>query len=268
MSLLYNRSTDLLLEREQLDMLPTPKPSGRFHKIYPFSEYVEDIHDSLRRHGISVSDEQYVLSHGAQRMFGLMTIETQEKDWKLALGVRGSHDKSVARGIALGTNVMVCSNLCFSGELFMDKAKQTLFNGDKIKSIIDVAISVIPNALQEQKYQFFLYKGTELPEEEINTIIAEAFRQGYITGTQMGRVIREYDNPTYPEHNTAGNLWKLFNAFTQAIKPTGNGVDMNTVVRRTTGVTKVINAAISVSAEVVEETEEHSKLEPIGGVII
>lgn len=246
MSLLYSSSKDMRIDRDQLDYLPEPEKMGRFHRPYPFAEYVDDIHTSLATHNVIVKSEEYAIQKDAQRMFGLMTIESSADDWELTLGVRGSHDQSVPRGIALGSNVLVCSNLCFSGELFTGKAKQTLNNGGRILALIDEAVESIAPAEAKQSEFFQDMKDRHyLRDELVDHLMIQAFKRGALSGSQLGKAIKEYDNPTFTEHREQGDMWKLFNAFTQAIKPTGDGVDMNGIVRKTATISKLMNEVLS-----------------------
>lgn len=246
MSLLYSNQTDMKIERDQLDYLPEPEKMGRFHRPYPFAEYIDDIHAALRVNNIVVSDEEYVIQKDAQRLFGMMVIESEARDFQLTLGVRGSHDQSIPRGIALGSNVLVCSNLCFSGELFTGKAKQTVHNGDRILDMIDAAVRTIPVAAYKQQQQFDAMKAADFMHPgDADSIMIEAFKRGALSGAQLGVAIKEYDKPSYAEHGHAGDMWRLFNAFTQAIKPRGQGVDMNGIVRKTQIISNIMNSHLS-----------------------
>lgn len=245
MSLLYSNKTDVKVDRGQLGWLPEPQSMGRFHKPYAFAEYIDDIHNALTTHNVQVNDEEYVIQKDQQRLFGMMVIESPAEDWQLTLGIRGSHDQSIPRGIALGTNVMVCSNLCFSGELFTGKAKQTVHNAGRILSLIDEAVESIAPAYDKQEEQFSTMKDFELIKPElVDSLMIQAFKRGALSGAQLGTAIREYEKPSYAEHDHYSNTWKLFNAFTQAIKPKGDGVDMNGIVRKTTIISNLMNEVI------------------------
>ena len=173
-------------------------------------------------------------------MFGMMVIGNGA-DYQLTLGIRGSHDQSVPRGMALGTNVLVCSNLCFSGELFTGKVKQTTHASDRIYNMIDEGVGAIPDAIRTQNEIFDEYKQRKLSKSHADQLILNAFRRHALTGSQLAVAIKEYDNPSYPEHRENGELWKLFNAFTQALKPSGEHANMNTVMQRTQIITKMLN---------------------------
>ena len=49
-------------------------------------------------------------------MFGVMRINrTSSPDWARCIGIRNSHDQSLAVGLTAGISVCVCSNLAFGG---------------------------------------------------------------------------------------------------------------------------------------------------------
>lgn len=241
MSLMYNNNTDRKIHKDDLYDLPEPVSLGRFHKPYPFAEFVDDIHSALRMNEVVVTHEEYVIQKDEQRLFGMMAIGQPDDGWQLTLGIRGSHDQSVPRGIAIGTNVLVCSNLCFDGELFTGKAKQTVHNSDRIMQMIHDGIATIPEARREQEEIFHAYKTTDLFKKDADALLLEAFRRGALSGSQLGTAVKEYDKPSYAEHGQDGELWRLFNAMTQAVKPNGQTANMNTVVRRTQAISRMLN---------------------------
>nr|MBS0019438.1 hypothetical protein [Gammaproteobacteria bacterium] len=49
------------------------------------------------------------------------------------VGLRGSYDQTLPRGLAVGSRVFVCDNLAFSGEVTI-KTKQTTFIGQRLPS--------------------------------------------------------------------------------------------------------------------------------------
>lgn len=78
---------------------------------------VKALTTAVESHGIGVMSKSYSLSNNAARMFGTWNLDAGNEERGFALGVRNATDKSLAIGIAAGTNVFVCSNLMFSGDL-------------------------------------------------------------------------------------------------------------------------------------------------------
>jgi hypothetical protein len=197
MSLLYSTHEDRPVSRSQLAMIPTPPPRGPRHRPYPFGSYVEDVHEALDRVGITVAEEEYAVTKDHQRMFGMMEIEASNPlegelitadEWRLELGLRGSHDQRTGRGLVLGDKVMVCSNLQ-----------------------LDFA----------------------LRNRAGDAALVEIFRRDGLSSAQLGRAINEWHEPSFDEHGELGwTLWRLKNAVTQSLKPTGRHVNMDLVANR------------------------------------
>lgn len=251
--LMYNPAQDVITNRAQLAQLETPAARGRFHQPYPFDSYVDEVEFALNQNGIEVVSEEYAVTKDDNRMFGMMEIAPKEgqlitaDDWKLNLALRGSHDERIPRGIALGTSVMICSNLCFSGNLGTFKTKQTLNIAQRLPAMINEAVSRIPELAESQERKFEAYKNYNLRSRIGDAALVEMHRQGGLTSAQLGKAIAEWDKPTYDEHGELGDtVWKLFNASTEALKPTGDRVNMNTILERSIIVSNFMDRLVGV----------------------
>ena len=249
MSNLMYSSADSLVTRAQLAMIPTPPARGRFHNPMPFGEFVDQVDFALGSNGLEIVKEEYALGNDNDRFFGMMEIAPKEgelisaKDWTLNIGLRGSHDERIPRGIALGSRVMVCSNLCFNGDLGSFKTKQTTNIRQRLPMLINDAISRIPELAVAQEAKFDAYKNKVIKHWAGDAALVELMRRGGLTSAQLARAVAEWDNPSYEEHTQYGNntVWNLFNAATEALKPTGSQVNMNTVQERSQIVESYIN---------------------------
>ena len=53
-----------------------------------------------------------LMMRDGQRLFGVMRInKTSSPEWSRCIGIRNSHDRTIAVGLAAGLNVQVCANL-------------------------------------------------------------------------------------------------------------------------------------------------------------
>lgn len=253
-NLMYNPSTDIITDRSALDLLETPEARGRFHQPYPFSTFVDQVEHGLENNGLQIVTEEYAITKDNNRMFGMMEIAPLEgelikaDDWRLTLGLRGSHDERIPRGIALGSQVMVCSNLCFSGDLGTFKTKQTLNIATRLPALIDSAMARIPQLAEMQERKFDAYKNKVIKHWAGDAALVELVRRGGLTSAQLGKALQEWDNPSHEEHAQYGKntVWNLFNACTEALKPTGTVVNMNTVQDRSQRVESYINGIVGI----------------------
>jgi hypothetical protein len=247
---MYSTDVDEVITRDQLVMIPTPEGRGRFHQPYPFGEYVDDVALALDHSGIEILGEEYAVTKDHQRMFGVMEIGAKPlegelitaDEWKLLVGLRGSHDQKVQRGLVLGSSVMVCSNLCFGGNIGKLNTKQTTNIGMRLPGLIRDAVSRIPALAQRQERVYDAYHNTELRARGGDAALVEIYRRNGLSSAQLGRAINEWHEPTHEEHASTGwSAWRLMNSVTESLKPTGNNVNMETVAHRTQVTTKFLD---------------------------
>lgn len=236
MSFIFNPAKESLMTREQLISLPTPAPIGKFHSPLNYGEFVDMIDDKLEGHEIQVVNEQFAVKHDHSQFFGLLEVVTPQhtdRDWSLKIGIRGSHDGSISRGITFGSNVLVCSNLCFHGELGLFKTRQTLNIRDRLPALIDAAIAQIPVAEESNLVRFDKYRTTKISESEGSNMLIYMHRKGLLNASQLSTAAMEWIEPRHEEHNEDGaTIWRLFNATTEAIKPNNDRGSMNTIQSR------------------------------------
>ncbi len=249
-NLMYSSKTDTLVTRAEMADLPLPQSLGRFHQPYSFSEYVEQVHESLDIEGLVATEQEYAIQKDGQRMFGLMTIGPKAlegelitaADWNLTLGIRGSHDQRIPRGITLGSQVIVCSNLCFGGNIGTFNTKQTTNIRTRIPSLIRGAVAQIPQLAGEMEQKFDDYRNFEMQPRWGDAALVEMHRRGGLAAPQLARAIGEWDRPSHEEHAEQGySAWRLLNACTEALKPTGGQGNMNLVQERSQKVTSFID---------------------------
>lgn len=207
--------------RANLAALPLPEARGRYHKPAPYIDFVESVGAALQHVGLEITAEQFGLTKGADRFFGLMEvapmIET-ERDFALMVGLRGSHDQSLPRGLAVGSRVFVCDNLAFTGSVTLH-TKQTTHMADRLPGMVLEAVETIPGLFEVQDRRYAKYKQTELKPRWGDAALIELVRREVLTPSQLGTAIQEWDEPSHEEHLENGKtLWTLHNAVTEAIK--------------------------------------------------
>jgi hypothetical protein len=237
MTALMYSAQDTLITAAELAAVPTPAPLGAFHQPVGFGDYLELIKHRLVRAGIAVSQEEYVLDATGQTFFGCMGLDLEgfrNEEMTITLGVRGSHNQKVPRGITIGNRVIVCSNLCFSGDIGTMSTKQTTNVWNRLPGLVDGAVARIPQLAQREEDRMDAYKMYALKPRVGDAALVEMTRQGALTSGQLGRAIQEWDRPSFEEHTDSGfSAWRLLNAVTEVQKPTGANVNMDTVRERT-----------------------------------
>lgn len=253
--LIYPSSTNTPYTRTQLAGIHTPPPLGAFHAPFSFEEYVETIYHGLDLAGIEVEAEEFVTSHDNQRLFGALELKIPSiegeyipaggRDHRIVLGLRGSHDQSITRGLALGSQVLVCSNLCFSGNLGSIATKQTTNIGARLPGLIRSAIDLIPEEAQRNVQRFDRYRNTDIAPRQGDAALIEIHRRGGLSAPQLGKAVKEWDRPSHDEHGEQGfTAWRLLNACTEAVKPTGAQSNPQLIEQRTGHISSFLDECV------------------------
>lgn len=252
-NLLYSQAN---ISHNELSLLPTPAALGAFHHPYGFGNYVDDIKEALDINGLVVNDEEFEVTHDNQRLFGVLEVAAKSGDlitadeWKLLVGLRGSHDQSIQRGLSIGSQVLVCSNLCFNGNIGTVNTKQTTNIESRLPGLVRQAVSLVPELAYNQETQFNAYKALELSPRHGDAALVELYRRGAFTPAQLGRAVAEWDQPSHEDHKEAdaGNRtwsgWRLFNASTEALKPTGQVVSNELIRQRSERISGFLNEVV------------------------
>jgi hypothetical protein len=210
---------------DQLAHLPVPDARGSRHAVRPFVDDVDIVLDQFQSIGARVEDTAYgVLTRDGMpaRFFGLIELQlpnVADDDFGLMVGLRGSYDQTLPRGLAVGSRVFVCDNLAFSGEVTI-KTKQTTYIGQRLPRLIAQAVDRIPALALAQSAKFDAYRNTTIGQRAGDAMLIEMVRRGALAPSQLGVAISEWDTPSHQEHADLGwSVWRLHNAITQAIKP-------------------------------------------------
>ena len=251
MSLLYNPSNESLLSRSQLHQLPVPAALGRYHHPVGFGPFADLVTQRLERVGFEINAEEYAVDHAGQRLFGLLEVAPLEgeyisaKDWALQVGLRGSHDQSIPRALTLGSRVLVCSNLCFHGDLGVFSTRQTLNVWERLPSLLESALTQLPQMAQRQQQRVERYRLMPLRPRHGDAALVELHRRGALSSAQLGRAISEWDTPSHEAHAEDGHtVWRLFNAATVALKPSGERVNHDLVRQRSERVSGFLDEVV------------------------
>lgn len=221
MSLMLHAGAESI-SRTDLMNLPAPKPLGPRHNPLPFGTDVELVTRELTRQGLHIEDEAYGVLYTKEgdptRYFGVLELAHEQADLALVVGLRGSYDQSISRGLAVGSRVFVCDNLAFSGDVTF-KTKQTTNIDERLPRMIAEAAIKVPALAQIQQIKFDQYKAIQLNPRHGDAAMVEMLRRGVLNANSIQRAVAEWDNPSHDEHAQYGySLWRLMNAVTEAIK--------------------------------------------------
>lgn len=204
------------VEKEQLLQVTTPEPREGWMPIDHYS-LVTQVEQALASEQYQIVNQTHALWRDGDRYFGMFELSNGE-DYSTIVGLRNSHDMSFAAGLVMGSNVFVCDNLAFSGEIRISRKHTTHIMRD-LPQMVNVAVGRLSAAHMSQDMRIAAYKDAELSDLEADHLIVQMLRAQILVPTKVKGVVAEWDNPRHPEHVQAGRTaWRLFNAVTENLK--------------------------------------------------
>ena len=205
------------IDRNRLAAIPCPAATETWRPI-PHIEMVNQVERALAASNMRIVNESFGVTEDNSRMFGLLQVANclPTHDYAYVIGVRGSLDKSLSRGLAVGSSVFVCDNLAFSAEITMHRRQSINIMRD-LPAMVDTAIGQLSQKWTHQDQRIAAYKAKEIGLAQADHLLAEI--AGDVFPWQRFEEIRnEFKAPRHAEFGT-NNLWCLFNAVTEMLKP-------------------------------------------------
>ena len=198
------------IDRTTLSLIPCPTATETWHPI-PHIRLVQEVERSLTVSGMKIVNESYGVTEDNARMFGLLQIANCQvtTDYAYVIGIRGSLDKSLSRGLAVGSSVFVCDNLAFSSEIVFHR-KSTKKIEDDLPKMVDTAIGLLGQRWNDQNKRIDTYKSTALGNKDAAWLLAEIAGDVF-PWQKFGDIYGEFKNPRHPEFQKE-TLWALFNS--------------------------------------------------------
>jgi len=207
------------VNREQVAAVPTP-PATRTWQPIPHENLLTQVERSLDGKGLQIVQQAHALWGSGDRYFGLMELAHADmsSEYGLVMGLRNSHDKSTTASIALGSQVFVCDNLSFFGEVVLAR-KHTRFIERDLPGIVAQAVARLSDMRVTHDERIDAYKVTKFTDPQTHDLLIRAVDDRVLPVSYLPDVIREWREPRHEQFREDGpSAWRLFNAFTEALK--------------------------------------------------
>jgi hypothetical protein len=216
-----------LVSREEVMALVTPDARSSTHRVVPHSEVIVEITGELARRNLTLAKEAYSLSPDGNRLFGVLDTrdDLMPNGIGIAIGIRNSHDRTLALGVCAGTRVFVCDNLAFSGEVVRYRKHTSRISAPEV---IRGAIDQILESTHREARWLEQLKNRQLTNVRAKVILMDLLRAGACTSHQLQEVVRLYfDTPPDLERLVApGSGWDLFNCVTRTYRDQAPGLTL------------------------------------------
>ena len=207
----------------ELDVFLTGIPEAtETHHPIPHGTLVETVKDVVREAQWNIMDTDYALFHENNEMFAVWRIQNGEShpDYDLTIGLRNSHNKLFAAGMAVGSYVMVCSNLDFSGEVTFGR-KHTKNIMRDLRGLVEVSFSKVQAMRTLQDRRIGVYKERTPSDTEVHDFLVRSVDQDIMANSYIPKVLKEYRTPRHEEFFNDRQVrtgWTLLNAYTEVFK--------------------------------------------------
>jgi len=204
--------------REALFAVPTPPNTETW---YPMSHrhLLTEVEEQLSHGGFILGRQAHALSHEGARYFGILEIElpgNSHRDYRWVVGIRNSHDKTFPAAMVAGTQVFVCDNLAFTGQVKLSR-KHTRFAERDLRHLTSRAVGQLGDRFIKLDQRIDAYKQKHLTDRKAHDLIVRALDCRAITATQIPKVLQEWREPTHREFRPR-TAWSFFNAVTETNK--------------------------------------------------
>ena len=209
-----------VVPRAELSQVVTPRGSRSWCPL-PHTSLLNEVERQLKHTGFIIEGETHALTHDGARYFGVIQIRTSNRsngDYGWVVGLRNSHDKSLPAGLVAGTQVFVCDNLAFNGEVNLSR-KHTRYAVRDLPHLTARAVGMLGEKFIEIDQRISNFKHLALSERSVHDLVVKAVDCRAITTTQLPKVLKEWRQPSH-EAFKPRNAWSLFNAFTEVYKHT------------------------------------------------
>ena len=143
--------------REALIKTAIPQMTETYMPV-PNKVLIEDLYEKLDKKNMKIVSERYDHNREMTQMFGVVTVDYGDEEQRMSIGFRNSYDKSLAVGFVAGSSVIVCSNLCFAGEIKMlRKHTQGVFKD--LSQLMDSVIEYAEVDFEQVQKDTKLFKG-------------------------------------------------------------------------------------------------------------
>jgi hypothetical protein len=217
-----------IVDRDILEGVLTPRPTRSWVPI-PHIDVLDGVRKTLERTGMRIVNQALGLSRDEARFFGLLEVENgaRHQDYATVIGLRNSHDKTFPVGLCMGSCVLVCDNLCFSGEVTLIR-RHTRFVRRDLPMLIDQAVGKLGDLRRTQDDRIDSYRAFEMTDLLVHDLVINAMDARVIGPTKLPQVLALWRKPEHVEFQDR-TAWSLFNAITETLK----GTNLHELSRRT-----------------------------------
>ncbi|MEM6257430.1 MAG: DUF932 domain-containing protein [Planctomycetota bacterium] len=233
------------VDRDDVYATATPEPTASWHPIR-HGTLLDLVQDTLAGMGLNIASEAHALTRDGSRFFGLLEVRDNNShaEYSAVVGVRNAHDKAFSAGIAMGTAVLACDNLCFASDVVLSR-KHTIRIADDLPRLVLTAVGKLGEVRHDQDRRIEAYKAKRLTTRTVHDLLVKLVDAGSLPVTCLPGALAQYRQPDHEQYLTDGRrtAWTLHNAVTHVLR----GRNLTELPRRTIAMQGMLDRACSLN---------------------
>jgi hypothetical protein len=203
--------------RDELAFVPTPKATSTWRPISHL-RFLQVVERTLLAQGLIVQGQAHGLTHDNARYFGLLEVTSNHssRETRRVVGVRNSHDMRFSAGVVAGSQVLVCDNLCFAGEIQIAR-KHTPRIMEDLPRMTHEAIVGLNRYWSLHEQRIHRYQSVPVGDVRAHDLVVRSVDSGVMANSYIPRVLNEWREPRHTAFKPK-TVWSLQNAFTEVFK--------------------------------------------------
>jgi len=201
--------------RNELAAITTPEETATWKPV-PHLFAVETLSTQLENMGIYIRNETFeIIGKKGEQLFASFILDQQQDGIRWSIGMRNSHNKCFALGIAAGNHVTVCSNLVFDGEFVEFRRHTRRLTLTEISAMMSSAIASVIKKIQTNITWQLNLKTREVNEREFKILTFDAMANGIILPSKFA----EFTNCLEVERGINGDcLYSFHGGVTRTLR--------------------------------------------------
>lgn len=206
------------VEQDALKAVPVPEYTSTWYPM-PYYDMVNEVKRSVTTNLGPIKGEAYGLSKSGDQMFALLHVDSEAgpNDMGVSIGLRSSYNKSIAPGVVCGSRVLVCDNLCFSGDAFRLVRKNTKNVWEDFCNLLAVHVYTASSYHSRMSIDRQHMEQQPVSEQRGYEILGRALGNNCLTATQATVAFEDWKTPRHSQFGPR-NLWSLYNCVTEGLK--------------------------------------------------
>ena len=202
------------MTKEELFAVAVPQKTASYS---PVSHQIlhEAVAEKILKRGWTIDNERIDTNQKGTQMFTTLGIGVGHGEQRMSVGYRNSYDKSLSVGLVSGSQIIVCSNLMFVGDVkLLRKHTSGVFND--LYYLIDEVLGETEKTFEIALEETQIFKDIPMEKRIMAEVAGRMFIQDEIINSTQLNILKKEINGS--ENFQEETLWDFYNHTTEALK--------------------------------------------------